>query len=189
MALTEIAAGLNFSSYPPSGLAFGEPDDRLQRVSSNRGRLRWNASAAAYWIVRSSRTMTAEFVGRHSVTTMATSHQHLAAGANGRPASFRTQVVAPLLFALNATNGAIGDPFLGRAIIDHLDRKGAARACEHAKFFDGLASGPKPELLEAVSRQICPANSHGVFQEAHGAVPPGGIVAPASLACLPENSD
>src|SRR5260221_9963944 len=153
MALTEIAAGLNFSSYPPSGLAFGEPDDRLQRVSSNRGRLRWNASAAAYWIVRSSRTMTAEFVGRHSVTTMATSHQHLAAGANGRPASFRTQMVAPLLFTLNATNGAIGDPFLGRSIIDHLERKGAARACENAKLFVALTSRPKPTIMEADTPQ------------------------------------
>src|SRR5258708_13438569 len=101
MALTEMAAGVNFSSYPPSGLAFGEPDDRLQRVSSNRRRLRWNTSAAAYWIVRSSRTMTAEFVGRRSVTTIATSHQHLPAGPNGRPTSFRTQILAPLLFALN----------------------------------------------------------------------------------------
>src|SRR5258708_23294816 len=188
MALTEMAAGGNFSASPPTGLALGGPDDRLQRVSSNRRRLRWNTSAVAYWIVRSSRTMTPEFVGRHSVT-MATSHQHLAAGANGRPASFQTQMVAPLLFALNATNRAIRDPFLGRAIIDHLDRKGAARDCEHAKLFDGLASGPKPKLLEAVSRQICPTNSHGVFQEAHGAVPPGGMIAPASLACLPENSD
>src|SRR5258708_12748254 len=127
MALTEIAAGGTFAPSPPSGRAFGEPDDRLQRVSSNRGRLRWNASAAAYWIVRSSRTMTAEFVGRHSVTTMATSHQHLAAGANGRPASFRTQMVAPLLFTLNATNGAICDPFLAPALIHHLARNGSTR--------------------------------------------------------------
>jgi hypothetical protein len=98
-------------------------------------------------------------------------------------------MVAPQLFALNATDGAIGHSFLGRAIIDHMDRKGAARACENAELFDRLASRPKPELLKAISRQICPANSHGVFQEAHGAVPPGGIIAPASVACPPENSD
>jgi hypothetical protein len=80
---------------------------------------------------------------------------------------------------LNATNGTIGNPFFGRAVFDHMDRKPTAQVPQNAKSFNALASWPKPDLLQAVSCQICPANSHGVFQEAHGIVPPGGIVAPA----------
>jgi hypothetical protein len=97
-------------------------------------------------------------------------------------------MVAPEFFALNATNGAIGNLFLGHAIVDHVDRKSAAQVAEDAKSFHRLASGPKPNLVQAVARQICPTNSHGMFQEAHG-VPPGGMIAPASEACLHANSD
>src|SRR5258706_122965 len=39
------------------------PSYPRRRVSSNRRRLSLNTSAAAYWIVRSSRTMTGEIVG------------------------------------------------------------------------------------------------------------------------------
>src|ERR1700676_487441 len=40
-------------SYPPSGLAFGEPDDRLHRVSSTprpfeRHRCLWNTGSSAF---------------------------------------------------------------------------------------------------------------------------------------------
>ena len=114
-----------------------------------------------------------------------------AAEVDRQPAvvSFRSQMVTPEFFALNATSRAIGNLFVGRAIADHMDRKSAAQVAEHAKSFHRLASGPKPDLLQAVSRQIRPTNSHGMFQEAHGAVPPGGIIAPASEACLQANSD
>jgi hypothetical protein len=44
--------------------------------------------------------------------------------------SFQSQVVPPEFFALNATNGAIGNLFLRRAIIDHMDRKSAAQVAE-----------------------------------------------------------
>jgi hypothetical protein len=51
------------SSYPPPGLATGEPDDRLQqRVSCKHRRTRSNRKRAGYWIVQSSRMMTVEFV-------------------------------------------------------------------------------------------------------------------------------
>src|SRR6266851_8696324 len=39
-------------SYPPPGLALGEPDDRLQRVSSNRRRHSSLSAVAEYWIIR-----------------------------------------------------------------------------------------------------------------------------------------
>src|SRR3981081_4105766 len=113
----------------------------------------------------------------------------MAAGADRRMASFRSQMVAPEFFALDATNRAIGNLFLGHAVVDDMDRKSAAQVAEHAKSFHRLTSGPKPDLLQAVSRQICPTNSDGMFQEAHGAVPRGGIIAPASEACLQANSD
>jgi hypothetical protein len=83
----------------------------------------------------------------------------ITAGVNRQLPSFCAQVVPPELFALNATNGAIGKLFLCRTIIDHMERKPAAQISENAKSFNCLASGPKPDLLKAVSRQICPANS------------------------------
>jgi len=55
---------------------------------------------------------------------------------------------------LNATDGAIGNFFLCRAIFDHMDGKPALQVPENAKSFNCLASGPKPDLLKAVSRQI-----------------------------------
>src|SRR5258708_32066437 len=45
-----------------------------RQVSSKHGRTRWNRNSAAYWIVRSSRTMTIEFV----VAVLSSSHQRLA---------------------------------------------------------------------------------------------------------------
>ena len=39
-------------SYPPPGLAFGEPDDRLQRVSSTLRLIDSLISASEYWIIR-----------------------------------------------------------------------------------------------------------------------------------------
>jgi hypothetical protein len=111
------------------------------------------------------------------------------AGAKRRLLSFQPQVVAPQLFALNATYRAIGNEFLGRTIFDHMDRKPDARVAENAKFFDRLASGPKLHLPQAVSRQICTANSNGVFQKAHKAVPSGTILARMGQICPQENSD
>jgi hypothetical protein len=107
----------------------------------------------------------------------------------GIAALFKFQMTPPQFFALDAANGAIGHALLGGAIIDHMDRKGAARRREHAKFLDRLASGPKPQLLEAVLRQVCPGDGHGVFQKAQGAVPPAAMIAPALAECPPENSD
>jgi hypothetical protein len=63
-------------------------------------------------------------------------------------------VVPPELFALNATDGAIGNFFLCRAIFDYMDGKPALQVPENAKSFNCLASGPKPDLLKAVPRQI-----------------------------------
>ena len=40
------------SSYPPPGLAFGEPDDRLQRVSSTLGLSIPPQVSLEYWIIR-----------------------------------------------------------------------------------------------------------------------------------------
>jgi hypothetical protein len=76
-------------------------------------------------------------------------------------------VIAPKLFALNATNGAIGKLFLCHTIIDHMERKPAAQIPENAKSLNCHASEPKPDLLKAVSRQICPTNSDSMSQEAH----------------------
>ena len=90
-------------------------------------------------------------------------------GVKARLTLFQFQMIAAQLLALNAADRAVGYPLFGPAIIDHMDREAAARLGEHADFLDALASGPKPDLMKAVSRQICPANSHGVSQEAHGA--------------------
>src|SRR6266702_3288460 len=50
-----------------------------KRVSSNRRRMKWNRERPAYWIVRSSRTMTAGFAA-----ALPFSHQRsLSVGANG----------------------------------------------------------------------------------------------------------
>ena len=62
---------------------------------------------------------------------------------------------------------AIGKLFLCRTIIDHMERKPAAQIPENVKSFNYLASGPKPDLLKAVWRQIWPANSDSMSQEAH----------------------
>src|SRR4030081_2879016 len=48
-------------SSPPPGRRDAPPDDRLQRGSSIPERPKLNRDAAAYWIVRSSRTTTAQF--------------------------------------------------------------------------------------------------------------------------------
>jgi hypothetical protein len=39
-------------AYPPPGLAFGEPDDRLQRVSSRLRLLDRSLAPLEYWIIR-----------------------------------------------------------------------------------------------------------------------------------------
>ena len=79
----------------------------------------------------------------------------------------RSSGTPPELFALNATNGAIGKLFLCRTIIDHMERKPAAQIPENVKSFNYLASRPKPDFLKAVWRQIWPANSDSMSQEAH----------------------
>jgi hypothetical protein len=61
--MTELK-NVGIAAHPPivmpaSGSAERRPDDRLRPASSNRWRQRSNREAAAYWIVRSSRTMTA----------------------------------------------------------------------------------------------------------------------------------
>jgi hypothetical protein len=98
-------------------------------------------------------------------------------------------VVASQFLALNATYRAIGNGFLGRTIFDHMDGKPTAQIAENAKFFNRLASGPKLHLPQAVSRQICTANSDGVFQKAHRAVPSGTILARIGQTYPQENSD
>jgi hypothetical protein len=77
------------------------------------------------------------------------------------------EVVSPLLFTFDATNGAIRKPFVCRTIIDDANRKSATHIAENTDAFDRLASGPAPYLLQTITREICPANSHGMFQEAH----------------------
>jgi hypothetical protein len=57
----------------------------------------------------------------------------------GIAASFQSQMIPPQFLALDAANGAIGHSFFGGAIIDHMDRKDAARRREYAKFLDRLA--------------------------------------------------
>jgi hypothetical protein len=93
-------------------------------------------------------------------------------------------VVPPELFALNATNRTIGNLFLGRTIIDNMEGKPSLQVPENAKSFNRLASRPKPDLLKAIPRQICPTNSNGVFQKAHVAVPAGSIVTRVQQTCF-----
>jgi hypothetical protein len=76
-------------------------------------------------------------------------------------------VVSPLLFTFNATNGAIRKPFVCRTIIDDANRKPVTHIAENANAFNRLASGPAPYLLQTITREVCPANSHSMFQEAH----------------------
>jgi hypothetical protein len=76
-------------------------------------------------------------------------------------------MVSSLLFAPNATNGAICKPLVGHAILDDADRKTAAHVAENPDAFNRLASGPTSYLLQTIPREVCPANSHGMFQEAH----------------------
>jgi hypothetical protein len=62
LAMTVDGACHTFTRHhPPPGLAFGEPDDRLRRVIQYSRGAADNREGAAYWIVRSSRTMTAWF--------------------------------------------------------------------------------------------------------------------------------
>jgi len=82
-------------------------------------------------------------------TEIASSLMHAALACSARRRRLillQSQVVSPEFFALNATNGAIGNFLLCRAIIDHMDRKPAAQVPENAKLFNCLASGPKQDL-------------------------------------------
>jgi hypothetical protein len=76
-------------------------------------------------------------------------------------------VVSPLFFTLDAANGAIRKPLVCHTIIDDANRKSATRIAENADAFDRFASGPAPDLLQTITREVCPADSHGMFQEAH----------------------
>jgi hypothetical protein len=79
----------------------------------------------------------------------------------------RLETISPQLFALNTTNGTIGNPLVGHAVIDDTNRKSAPRISENANAGYRLASGPTPDMLQTISREICPANSDRVFQETH----------------------
>jgi hypothetical protein len=85
-------------------------------------------------------------------------------------------MVPPGLFALNATDGAIGKLFLRHAIIDHLNRKPAAQVPENAKSRNGLASRPEPDFPKAIPRQIRSTNSDGLSRKSHGSAPHSRLV-------------
>jgi hypothetical protein len=70
-------------------------------------------------------------------------------------------MITPLLLALDAPYCAIGHVLLCRTIIDHMNRKLAARSREHGNTLDRFASGPHTKLLDTVSRQVCPTNPNG----------------------------
>jgi hypothetical protein len=82
-------------------------------------------------------------------------------------ASVRLEMISPLFFTLNATNGAIGTPLVCHTIIHNANRKRATQISENTYAFNLLASGPAPDQLQTITREVCPANSHGMFQEAH----------------------
>jgi hypothetical protein len=93
-------------------------------------------------------------------------------------------VVVPKFFALNATNGPIGQLFVGRSITNNMERKLALQVPQNAKFLNCLASGPQLDLLEAIPRQMRSVYSNGMFQEAHAAVPRCSIVARVYQTCF-----
>jgi hypothetical protein len=61
-------------------------------------------------------------------------------------------MIAPQLLALYASKCAVGEFFLCQAIVRYMNRKPAAHIPEHRDAFNRLASRPKAELLEAISR-------------------------------------
>jgi hypothetical protein len=81
--------------------------------------------------------------------------------------SVRLEMISPPFFALNATDGAIRKPLVCHTTIDDANRKPAIQISENAYAFNLLAPGPAPDLLQAITREVCPANSHGMFQVAH----------------------
>jgi hypothetical protein len=80
------------------------------------------------------------------------------------------------LLALNATQRAVRDLFIGRAVFDDMDRKSAIEIAENAEAGHGLASGPETKLLETIPGQIGPTNSDGVLKESHGAIPSAPVL-------------
>jgi hypothetical protein len=76
-------------------------------------------------------------------------------------------VISPQFFTLNAANGAIRKPLVCQPIIDDANRKSTTRIAENADAFDRFASGPTPGLLQTITRQVCAADSHRMFQETH----------------------
>ena len=78
-------------------------------------------------------------------------------------------MISPQLLPLDASKCAVGDLVLCRAIVDHMDGEPAAQIAEHAEALDRFASGPHPDLLQAVSRQICPQGAGGLERLDRGA--------------------
>jgi hypothetical protein len=77
-------------------------------------------------------------------------------------------MIAPQLFPLNAPKRAICEFLLCRAVVDHMNAKLAARIPEHTEALNRLASRPQPELLQAVSRQICTTDPDRLPRKPHG---------------------
>ncbi len=80
-------------------------------------------------------------------------------------------MMTPQLFALDATQCAVGNSFAGSAVIDDMDRKPATLIAENGNAGHRLASGPQTELLETIPGQVGPADFDGVLEESHGANP------------------
>jgi hypothetical protein len=63
--VTSLAVITRFGCHhPPPGLAFGEPDDRLQRAIQYAAAYRMITASLEYWVARSSRAMTVVIIVR-----------------------------------------------------------------------------------------------------------------------------
>jgi len=84
-----------------------------------------------------------------------------------RALAVRSEVISPQLFTLNAANGTIREPLVCHAIIDDANRKPVTHIAENADAFDRFASGPTPDMLQAITREVCAADCHRMSQETH----------------------
>jgi hypothetical protein len=66
--------------------------------------------------------------------------------------SIRFQMIQAQFFALNVSNGAIGESLLGYPILDHPKNEPIRWRRQHAHRNDSLASRPPPKLFEALLR-------------------------------------
>ena len=75
-------------------------------------------------------------------------------------------MISPLFLAFDAAHGAVRDALVGRSVVQYAGKK-FFLVDEDADTLHALAAWPKPDLVEAIADQVCPADRCSEPQKPH----------------------